>query len=210
MALSDLASKLKEILARDSGGEGDYPDKGDVLMKITRSTVEKIVIANAVMSDGCGTLDPIAVMIEDCGDGAGKITITCWGEAWTHYWSHMGCGVKFMDFFSKASDDYLVGKLKTGIEHEVKDLDPERMEAVLKAEIVRLRREDRLTHEAARDFWNQAEWVDESNYDNTFSEVFQDEWWYDLPRKPNPDYQYLLNIVKAVKAAFLQLKESDQ
>ena len=178
-------------------------------MKITRSTIEKIVISNAAMPDGCGTLDSIAVMIEDCGDGAGKITITCWGEAWTHYWGHMGSGVRLMDFFSKASDDYLVGKLKTGIEREVKDLDPERMEKCLKAEIVRLRREDSLTHEAARDFWSQAEWVDESNYGDIFSEVFQDEWWYELPRKPNPDYEYLVNIVKVIKAAFLQLKEQE-
>jgi len=174
-------------------------------MDIVKSTVEKIIITNADMPNGCGVLDPIAVIAEDQGPGAGKITITCFGEAWTHYWSHMGETTKLMPFFVKASDDYLVGKLKTGIDAEVQDLDPERMEAALKREIVLQRRDGDLDRRRARELWNDAERVHEGDYADIFSDVFGDDWWYSLPHSPNPDYLYLTNIVKAVKAAFRQI-----
>lgn len=53
-------------------------------MKITESTVKKITITNVQ------NLDPVSVMVEDFGQGEGKITITCFGEAWSHYWRREG------------------------------------------------------------------------------------------------------------------------
>lgn len=176
-------------------------------MQIAKSTIEKITITGAQRREGFGHLDPIAVMIDDYGQGAAKVTITCFGEAWSHYWSHMGEGVSLMDFFIKASDDYIVCKLKTGIDDQVQDLDPDKMEKALKAEIIRLRREYTLSRECARDYWDRAGWVGEADYADIFSDVFRDEWWYSLPQKPNHDYEYLKDIVRAVKAAFKQLKE---
>ena len=52
-------------------------------MNIEKGVVEKLVITGASLTDGRGTLDPIAVMVEDFIPGAGRITITCCGEAWT-------------------------------------------------------------------------------------------------------------------------------
>ena len=31
--------------------------------------------------------------------------------------------------------------------------------------------------------------------------IFGDEWWYSLPTKPNPSYQYLLRIIDTVQSA---------
>lgn len=180
-----------------------------VAMTVERYTVEKLLIRNAPVSDGLGTLDPVSVIVEDFGPGAGKITITCFGEAWSNYWGSMGEQHTLMSFFLKCDSDYLVRKLKGGIEHEIRYLDAERMEKDLKAEIVRLRRQDDLTHEQAREYWNDAcgVGVDESDYSGIYADVFGDEWWYRLPRKPNPDYEYLTRIVQAVKAGFKQLQE---
>jgi hypothetical protein len=32
------------------------------------------------------------------------------------------------------------------------------------------------------------------------NQIFGDEWWCEIPQKPNPKYEYLLRILRAVKA----------
>lgn len=171
-------------------------------MKISKSTVEKLVITDASMPEGLGTLDPITVIAEDFGPGQGKITITCFGEAWSHYWSHMGERNKLADFFCKCDEHYLAGKLKTGINSEIDDDDPDALIALLQKEIIKDRRQGDINHETARDRWNQAQ-----NYDprwdghDLLCEVLGDEYWYCTPKKPNPEYAYLCRIIKTVQAA---------
>ena len=165
-------------------------------MKITESTVKKITITNVQ------DLDPVSVIAEDFGPGQGKITITCFGEAWSHYWSHMGETNKLADFFCSCDEHYLARKLKTGIKSEVDDDDPDALTELMRKEIIKDRREGDISKETARERWDRAE-----NYDSRLDghellyEVFGDEYWYCTPKMPNPDYQYLCRIIKAVQAA---------
>ena len=59
-------------------------------------------------------LDPIRVITEDYHPGAGRITITCWNQAWVGYWGGMGeCSIS--EFFTGCDADYLVGNLASGL-----------------------------------------------------------------------------------------------
>lgn len=179
-------------------------------MKITESMVRKLVITEASRREGLGTLDPISVIVEDYGPGEGKITITCFGEAWSNYWSHMGENNTLMDFFLKCDKHYLVGKLKTGIEDRIADDDQDALERLLRERVIELRRKDDINKDTARETWGIIPLVDASNpgaSDTLLYDLLGDEWWYCLPKKPNPAYEYLCDIVEAVKGAFKQLKE---
>lgn len=169
-------------------------------MKIEESAVSKIMIT------GVEGLDPIAVMTENFGPGQGKITITCFGEAWSHYWSHMGEKTTLEDFFLQASRDYLICKLKAGIRDEIDDDDDEALETLLKRKIIKMRREKDTSHEQARDWWNQATNIAWDDRYYICSEILGEEWWYCTPKKPNPDYLYLGKIVDTIKEAFKQMK----
>ena len=166
-------------------------------MKIAKTTVEKLVITEVK------NLDPISVIVEDFGPGQGKITITCFGDAWSHYWSHMGETNKLADFFCSCDEHYIARKLKNGIEDTISDDDPEALTRLLRGEIIKDRRLGDITREVARDYWDRAE-----NYDAEFDghellyEVLGDEFWYRTPKKPNPDYEYLCLIIKTVQKAF--------
>lgn len=48
-------------------------------------TVEKIDVLSFVIT-GAERLDPVRVMIENYEPGKGRITITCYGKAWTAAW----------------------------------------------------------------------------------------------------------------------------
>lgn len=170
-------------------------------MKIEESTVKKLMIT------GVENLDPVAVMVENFGPGQGKITITCFGEAWSNYWSHMGDKTTLEQFFVQAGRDYLICKLKTGIQDEIDDDDSEALEKLLKLKIIKMRRQDDITRKQARDYWNQATGIDWHDRHNVCPEIIGDEWWYTTPKKPNPDYEYLGRVVDTVKSAFKQLKE---
>lgn len=170
-------------------------------MKISKSTVEKLVITDAQMPEGLGTLDPITVFAEDYGPGQGKITITCFGEAWSHYWSHMGEKTKLAEFFRKCDEDYLAGKLKTGIQDEIEDDDEEGLTASLRDRIIKDRRIGDLDKNEARELWDDAGRVDWHDRADICYRVFGDEWWHLTPQKPNHEYVYLCRIIKTVQAA---------
>ena len=53
-------------------------------------TVEKIDVLSFVIT-GAERLDPVRVMIENYEPGKGRITITCYGKAWTAAWAVMMC-----------------------------------------------------------------------------------------------------------------------
>lgn len=48
-------------------------------------TVEKINVLSFIIT-GAERLDPVRVMIENYEPGKGRITITCFGKAWTGAW----------------------------------------------------------------------------------------------------------------------------
>lgn len=73
-------------------------------MRIENETVEAFTIYEAK------ALDPIMVVIQDLGAGRGRITIECFGKAWSNYWGAMGNST-MREFFAEASAEYLSSKL---------------------------------------------------------------------------------------------------
>ncbi|MCI3732045.1 hypothetical protein MP965_24465 [Escherichia coli] len=70
-------------------------------------TVEKIDVLSFVIT-GAERLDPVRVMIENYEPGKGRITITCYGKAWTAAWFAMG-GDDVQTFIKRVSNEYLIG-----------------------------------------------------------------------------------------------------
>ncbi len=169
-------------------------------MNITTSMVKKLKIT------GLENLDPITVIAENFGPGSGKIIIECFGESWSHYWSHMGEQYTLETFFCKASDDYIAGKLCSGRTDEP-DWDgmPER----IRKEVIKMRREGELEKHQAREFFNDASSIDHelSVHFNSdlMSVVFGDDWMCCIPDKPTREYRYVTKIIPVVKEAFLKV-----
>lgn len=81
-------------------------------MKITTNIIQQLMI------DDVAGLDPVRVMWEDYQPGQGRITITCYGRAWTTAWFAMA-GAEIRVFFMSASPEYvlsnLVGNMAPGL-----------------------------------------------------------------------------------------------
>ena len=74
------------------------------MMQITKPNIESFKIHYA--SD----LDPITVFLQEEEKGHGRLTIACFSESWTYYWS--GLGDRTLKLFLKEADvGYLVDKL---------------------------------------------------------------------------------------------------
>ena len=144
-------------------------------------------------------LDPISIYIEDFAIGQGKITITCSDECWTHYWGAMG-DKTLIEFFIKCDQHYIAKKLSR-ISATVVDYDE--IKNHLFRRILIFRRELELTHSEARELWDS---VDFANFDEDLTteqdlicSIIGEEWYYDLPKKANSDYEYLCKIINVVK-----------
>lgn len=59
---------------------------------------------------GAPQLDPIQVCIQDMGMQRGRITVTCFGSAWTAYWGSMGCET-VSEFVTRMDAPYFCNKL---------------------------------------------------------------------------------------------------
>lgn len=142
-------------------------------MRITESTVTKLVLTEL------DRLDPVTVIMEDLGKTQGKLTVDCYGKAWTGYWSFMGDGgiAKFLD----ACDvGYIAGKIFEGDQHVI-DYDSI---------------SDATNSDVCRD--SMMMYIDE------LVEAYGPDWRMDLPTKTNDDYDYLCRILTSIKAAITQ------
>lgn len=171
-------------------------------MKIIVSTIQQLLIT------GAERLDPIRVMIEDFEPGQGRITITCWDNAWVNYWGAMA-GRSMSQFFQDCSVNYLAGKMKIGLEDTVTD--QVALNQGCRAEVIKQRRARDIEKKEARELWERIEWAEMDapvvlNSD-LFSDIFGDEWWCQLPQRPNPEYVYLCKVIDVVKAALRQHAE---
>ena len=168
-------------------------------MKIEKSAVTKMLITEV------DRLDPITIYAENYVLGKGKITIECYGKSWSSYWGAMGeMGDRTIEkFFSGCDPHYIAGNLSR-IPSEITNGEIIRDAAF--REIISMRRKRDLNQDSARELWDK---VDSASFSddgwhplNLMQEIFGDEWWYRLPTKPNPDYQYLCRIIVAVQEAF--------
>lgn len=180
-------------------------------MQVEESTVRHLRIT------GADRLDPISVTLQDFGPGQGKITIDVWGEAWACYWGAMGEKKTISSFFQKASIGYLAEKLAPGLSQS--RFSGEKLRRAAKKEILLARRLDEISHEEARDLFDDVEFRLENvetlndcgHHDSFMSSVFGDNWMESVGHgdihEPNPPYTYLCRVIEAVKAG-LALWES--
>jgi hypothetical protein len=130
-------------------------------------------------------LDPVTVYTENYEPGKGKITIECYGQTWSSYWGAMS-GDTVEEFFCRCDEHYLANKL-SAIDSEIADL-----EAL--SEAIGVTVEDKSAV-----MWDEQ--VIQAIRDHYDCEPFH----ADLPRKTNPDYEYLCRIINNVQ---LGLSES--
>ncbi len=57
-------------------------------------------------------LDPIVVFLETIGESSGRITVVCFGRAWSAYFGAMGKGYTIRRFLSLTDADYVAGKME--------------------------------------------------------------------------------------------------
>lgn len=167
-------------------------------MKVTESFVRRLTISEVQ------NLDPIRVMLEDIGPGQGRINIECWGQSWATYWGGMGKET-IAEFVTTCDEHYIAGKLSS-IPSDV--FDPDHLKDKLKLEVFKERRQGWISKREARAKFNEIEELDVPDTEgqlwgisDALSKLIGDEWWYSLPKKPNPDYEYLTRIIKTVQAA---------
>lgn len=166
-------------------------------MNIKKSTVTKMFIT------GVEDLDPINVFIGDMNANRGRITIACFDNSWSYYWGSIGERT-MTQFFCACSDDYLARKFHLGIESTVIDSDAIARHA--KAHICKIRKDRDIEKDKARELFEE---IDSTDFDGPDSEydlmyrIYGDEWWYKLPQKANPEYEYLCRVVQVVREALL-------
>lgn len=165
-------------------------------MKVEKSTVQKLKITEI------GNLEVINVFFEDYAPYKGKVTIESVGDAWSYFWSSTGCAT-IKEFFATAGEDYLVGKLSIGLKPTVDDESQESLQLAAKKYILKERRRGDISELEARKKWDDmlylSDGIEESK--NELYSIFGDEWWYDIPQRPNVEYNHLLRIVKTIQQA---------
>lgn len=169
-------------------------------MDIQRNFVEKIKISDTESTHG---LDPVEIIIENYGEGRGKIIISCYVDSWTGYWGSMGGTIE--EFFQRVSNDYLIGKMSDSREAEPDtDADPD----FLRSEIIRQRKSGHLDRVEAAAAWR---YVDDFSPDRNrlcyaetppelaVLEGIDEPWYYPWPKKPNHNYDRLSRILDLVR-----------
>lgn len=179
-------------------------------MKVETSTCTKVVISDLMNSEF--KLDPVTVYLNDIGPRQGKITIECYGQSWSAYWGGMGERT-IAEFFCSCNAHYLAGKL-SDIDSNIDDL--EGLPAIARQEVISLRKAREINADEARDMYDDASCLEVERADNLHGDlpagelmrkIFGDEWWHAIPNKPNPDYEYLCQIIRAVQAGLRTMKE---
>lgn len=150
---------------------------------------------------------PIWVFLEGCGPERGRLTIICDGDVWSYYWGAMGKSTPTLEtFLPKCNPDYIAKKLDLQIHKTMDDMDNLVEEA--RKEVIRRRREGDIDKSEARMLYDEAQTLGEGEegYESIMYDIFGDDWWSCFPQKPNPEYEYLVNIIKMVQEA-LKLEE---
>ena len=139
-------------------------------MKIIETKVTKKLLT------GLKALDPVTFIAEDLGNEGGKLTVDCFGQAWTAYWGAMGCD-SVAEFINDCDVHYLANKLST-IDSTVVDYDKVGSKIGVRVD------KDSMPY-----------------YVDDLISAYGAEWWEELPKTDNSDYVYLCRIISAVKDA---------
>lgn len=177
-------------------------------MKVEKSDVLAFTISDVEH------LDPVRVMIENYEPGKGRITITCFGKAWTSAWFAMG-GDTVQEFIKRVSNEYLIGYFDPQLRSTVDDDNDANLEFV-KGEIIKLRRQQKIDADDAREMWEEAEGAEDVKANccdcrvgEKLLELLGDDPWYaEWPAVPNHNYQYLERIIDAVRGGIVELERA--
>lgn len=145
-------------------------------MKINKRQVTALLLTEL------DSLDPVAVIAEDLGPNQGKITITCFGKAWTAYWGGMGTST-IAEFFCGCDERYIAKNL-SDTKSSIYDIDAIRDAA----------------EENGIECWRDDPWNDYEFMAKMYGSDMYD-WSDKLPKKANPEYRYLCRIIAAVQQA---------
>lgn len=174
-------------------------------MKVERSQVEKIVVS------GIKHFDPITVIFEDYNKTCGKTIIQTFDSSWSYQWGGLA-GRGMENFFRSCGFEYLVNKLCSyDVEAEIDARDD--MQNWFRRQIIEARKEDRLTKDHARELYDDVDWSVEDDADSRalsdtlMHEVIGEEWWYSLPKRKNPKYEYLEKVIVHVRQALYEEDE---
>ena len=171
----------------------------ELKLKVSAGTVpvQKLVIT------GHPDIDAVCVYLEDHGKAhsetshAGKLILTVDGLAYTYYWSHMG-DKPLPVFLASAYTRYITQKLAGDMPSMLPD--PDALEGVLQAGIVKMRRNFDLSKDDARELYSRAAGMVMPLDDRALmNDVLGEEWWDRLPEKPNPRYVTLRMAVEAMQ-----------
>lgn len=158
-------------------------------MEVKETTVRKILIT------GVEDLDPVNVYIEEYTPTSGKITIECFSQAWSYFWGSIG-EMSIMEFFCSCDNHYLSSKFAPHMKSEIDDYD--RLPEYAREHIIERRKCWEFEKDTARDLYDKAKYLEQDNHDLMF-EIFGEEWWYNVPKQPNHQYEYLGRILDASK-----------
>jgi len=160
-------------------------------MQVEKSTTTKLYVTDV------SNLDPVTIYLEDNPPHRGKITIECYGKAWSYYWGNIGAK-SIMDFFVNCDNHYLSEKFDPHTPRTITDEDT--LEKHAKQHILENRKTDYISRTEARDLWDLTDGLcADDNY--ALSRIYGDEWWDCLPQIPNHKIQYLYRILDVCKEA---------
>jgi hypothetical protein len=167
-------------------------------MQIQSSKVDKLTITEAER------LDPIHVFLEDIEPSKGRVTISCFGSAWSAYWDGMA-GRTVAEFLGDMATPYLA-KYLTAVETSV--LDSEALEDAAKAEVEEKFGMGRFSQGERQELLDELERLSQPmteeemwEHSQLFEQILGEDWYRNLPTKVNPDFDYVCRIVNAVKQA---------
>lgn len=156
-------------------------------------------------------LDPVTIYLEEFSQKQGRIVIHCWGKAWAAFWPAMG-NRGIAQFFVDSDNPYLAKNLDCDLECDVYDY--EALYVLLMRKVAERLSDSGLGEDDLHYFKsvNRALNDDEGSFfddregelwchDNTeyLCCLIGDEWWDDIPKKPNSEYQYLCRIIDVVR-----------
>ncbi|MFK5951029.1 MAG: hypothetical protein QM500_19930 [Methylococcales bacterium] len=171
-------------------------------MKIETKQITKLLISDI-------DVDPISVILEDLGPGKGKITVDCFGKAWTAYWGGMGDRT-LAEFFCSCDDCYIAGYFDNNNSHVT---DYEGLVSRIRREVIKLRRDRDIDKLEAHDLYTDANNIvdEQSLRDNAdlVVKIFGDEWWRDLPIRESDEYLYICKIIRVVQEALSSMNQTN-
>lgn len=167
-------------------------------MEVSFDTVQRMTIRP---DSGC----PIYLLLENFRPGVGRMTVICDGDVWSYGWGAMGERTPTLEtFIAKCHPEYVTKKLAPNLFPTEDEDNPKMLVEHAKKHIVERRREDEYNRGLARELYDRCDELRDGIQGNEelLYEIYGDEWWYETPKKTNPDYERLYRIVETIIQAF--------